>query len=330
MWDDTESATSSALLTPAGAPDELSPREGAAPPGSQAIDVHGASTVYSEPLRGRERATSHSGAAPRLLLRPGSESHSPPKFLRSKSATHSGLPGEAPARRSSESHRSGAVTPRSTPGGARSELAEPPTPSRSAKGAATGGGRRRGERRRGNHLLDFEVHVVCGEARGRFVFPNNVSFEDFRKRLATRGFDLSGPISAEHPERAWSRQTLDHRIWYLDDFRDGMCIQTDAQFEECKVRHLTSLARADRAPMDILLLEDNVDPLRLVKIPPHAGAPAPMGWKQGSLLGHGAFGSVHMAMTGAPPRLPPLPLPLLLPLPPRQRPPRRRTLRPLR
>ena len=38
--------------------------------------------------------------------------------------------------------------------------------------------------------------------------------------------------------------------------------------------------------------QTQVDPCTLVKIPAHAWATEPMGWKQGSLLGRGAFGSV--------------------------------------
>ncbi|KAJ1468462.1 hypothetical protein T484DRAFT_1855105 [Baffinella frigidus] len=47
----------------------------------------------------------------------------------------------------------------------------------------------------------------------------------------------------------------------------------------------------------VKLGKTQVDPCTLVKIPPHTWAPEPMGWKQGSLLGRGAFGAVHMAMT---------------------------------
>ena len=50
--------------------------------------------------------------------------------------------------------------------------------------------------------------------------------------------------------------------------------------------------------MRIVVLEGTEDPLSIVSIPPNKTSSEPIPWKQGKLLGKGAFGAVYMAMTG--------------------------------
>lgn len=53
-------------------------------------------------------------------------------------------------------------------------------------------------------------------------------------------------------------------------------------------------------PMRIVVLEGNEDPLSIVAIPPNKSCSEPMPWKQGKLLGRGAFGSVYMVSASDP------------------------------
>lgn len=50
--------------------------------------------------------------------------------------------------------------------------------------------------------------------------------------------------------------------------------------------------------MRIVVLVGTEDPLSIVSIPPNKTSAEPVPWKQGKLLGKGAFGAVYMAMTG--------------------------------
>jgi len=131
-------------------------------------------------------------------------------------------------------------------------------------------------------------------------------------------------VKAEHGNESWSLQVdirteLDEflaavlaemkvagppsevlpRLHYIDDQGNVGPFPADKEgYEEMLQRYFQASDWKTLRPLRVVLLDGDEDLLGLVDIPPHKGCPEPMPWKQGKLLGEGAYGAVYMGMKG--------------------------------
>ena len=122
------------------------------------------------------------------------------------------------------------------------------------------------------HLLaTFDIHVEFGEFLSQVL---NATFVNL------------------------TEDDIQRMLCYIDSEGDVTKVTNEEGFDEMKSKYLSSAPWKDLKPLRIVLVQDDMDPLSLVMIPPHQGCQQPMPWKQGKLLGQGAYGSVHMAIKG--------------------------------
>jgi serine/threonine protein kinase len=134
---------------------------------------------------------------------------------------------------------------------------------------------------------EFKARIEMGKQRILISLPVKVNFNEFVRAVLHSTFvNLT-------------EEDIKRMLHYIDNEGDVVKVPTDENFEEMKVDYFRSGPDwRDLAPLRVVLVQDNIDPLSLVMIPPHHQCPEPMPWKQGKLLGQGAYGSVHMGMKG--------------------------------
>jgi serine/threonine protein kinase len=134
---------------------------------------------------------------------------------------------------------------------------------------------------------EFKARIEMGKQRILISLPVKVNFSQFVRTVLDSTFvNLT-------------EEDIKRMLHYIDKEGDVVKVPTDEKFEDMKVDYFQSGPDwRDLAPLRVVLVQDNIDPLSLVMIPPHHQCPEPMPWKQGKLLGQGAYGSVHMGMKG--------------------------------
>mmetsp|Transcript_58469 Transcript_58469/g.137298 ORF Transcript_58469/g.137298 Transcript_58469/m.137298 type:complete len:1524 (+) Transcript_58469:381-4952(+) len=138
-------------------------------------------------------------------------------------------------------------------------------------------------------LYEFKVKVEQHKKVEYLVLDIRDNLNVFRQALSEQGLEFEDGKGDE----IWSAQ-----IHCLNANGDVRALVSEDVFDEVKEEYLQSEGHVSLQPLHMICLEKDQDILSLVKIPPHKGSDKPMAWKQGKMLGQGAFGSVYMAMKG--------------------------------
>eukprot|EP00960_Hanusia_phi_P054362 762633-Hanusia_phi.AAC.2 len=139
--------------------------------------------------------------------------------------------------------------------------------------------------------FNFAVEIEVGNLVHSGFLHIAGDFEDFLD------FVRRSPLDVYNYE-ATQQDDLADRVYFVDGTAMPRKVDKNETFEEIKQQHLQSESWISLGALRLVLLEAGQDVASIVKIPPHKGCAEPMPWKQGKVLGKGAFGSVHMAMKG--------------------------------
>mmetsp|Transcript_30108 Transcript_30108/g.68910 ORF Transcript_30108/g.68910 Transcript_30108/m.68910 type:complete len:1318 (-) Transcript_30108:129-4082(-) len=115
----------------------------------------------------------------------------------------------------------------------------------------------------------------------------------YRMFLSTVFSELK--VSVPH----WPEEALKTLYYILQPGGDVTKFPTnEEEYEAMIVEYLGTSDWKTLKPLRVVFMEGDMDLLSFVEIPSHKGCPEPMPWKQGKLLGEGAFGAVYMGMKG--------------------------------
>jgi hypothetical protein len=140
---------------------------------------------------------------------------------------------------------------------------------------------------RASSAQEFKTSIKFGKEHIIINFDIRVTFWEFVSKV------LSWTALMNLTE-----EDIRRMLHHIDAEGDVVRLSSEDVFEDMKQQYLASKFWRELKPLRIVLVQDDMDPLSLVMIPPHHGCPEPIQWSQGKLLGQGAFGSVHMAMKG--------------------------------
>jgi len=139
-------------------------------------------------------------------------------------------------------------------------------------------------------LFEFKVKIEQKKQVEYLVLDIRDNLYGFRQALSEIGMEFE---DGKGSEACWAGQ-----IHCINPNGDVRALTSEEVFDEVKEEYLQSDAHSGLQPLHMICLDKTQDILSLVKIPPHKGSDKPMPWKQGKMLGQGAFGSVYMAMKG--------------------------------